>query len=91
MNLVSKEYVACRGDGTGRLVLSRTAGAAAQLRDAWLINPGDPDDLKRGISEAIVAGSDEARARMARLREAVFSADARHWTQSFLTRLRETP
>jgi alpha,alpha-trehalose-phosphate synthase [UDP-forming] len=91
MNLVSKEYVACREDGTGRLVLSRTAGAAAQLRDAWLINPGDPDDLKRGITEAIVAGSDEARARMARLRQSVFSADARHWTQSFLTRLRETP
>lgn len=91
MNLVSKEYVTCREDGTGRLVLSRMAGAAAQLRDAWLINPSDPEDLKRGIGEAIRAGGDEARARMARLREAVFSADARHWTQTFLARLRETP
>jgi trehalose 6-phosphate synthase len=88
MNLVSKEYVTCREDGTGRLVLSRAAGAAAQLGDAWLVDPGDCDDLKRGIAEAILAGADEARARMGRLRRAVFNADARQWTESFLTRLR---
>jgi trehalose-6-phosphate synthase len=31
MNLVAKEYVACRTDDTGVLVLSEFAGAAEQL------------------------------------------------------------
>jgi alpha,alpha-trehalose-phosphate synthase [UDP-forming] len=89
MNLVSKEYVLCHADGTGRLVLSRMAGAALQLCDAWLVDPSDFDELKRVIAEAIHAGSDEAHERMDRLHRDVLNADARHWAQSFLTRLRE--
>lgn len=88
MNLVSKEFVACRRDGSGRLVLSRKTGAAEQLHDAWLIDPGDVEDLKRGIGESIRAGADDALERMRRMRQHVFDADARHWASSFLTRLR---
>lgn len=87
MNLVSKEYVACRQHGTGRLVLSEAAGAAVQLRDAWLVDPGNFVDLKRGICEAIHAGDDDARERMVRLRKVVFDSDAKHWADSFLARL----
>ena len=32
MNLVAKEYVACRQDDTGVLILSEFAGAAAELK-----------------------------------------------------------
>ena len=39
MNLVAKEYVAARADLTGRLVLSEFAGAASELRGAYLVNP----------------------------------------------------
>ncbi|WP_435770990.1 alpha,alpha-trehalose-phosphate synthase (UDP-forming), partial [Nocardioides sp. SYSU DS0651] len=35
MNLVAKEYVACRCDNDGALVLSEFAGAADELRQAW--------------------------------------------------------
>src|SRR3954449_3999947 len=35
MNLVAKEYVACRYDEDGALVLSEFAGAGAELRQAW--------------------------------------------------------
>jgi trehalose 6-phosphate synthase len=89
MNLVSKEYVACHGDGTGRLVLSRMAGAADQLRDAWLVDPNDFDELKRVIAEAIYASADEAQQRMNRLHRDVLNANAMHWAESFLSRLRE--
>ena len=89
MNLVSKEFVACCRDGNGRLVLSRKAGAAAQLRDAWLVDPDDMADLKCGIGEAIRATVHDARDRMGKLRQVVFEADAIHWAESFLTRLRE--
>ena len=47
MNLVAKEYVACRLDATGALVLSEFAGAAQELRDAILVNPHDLDGLKK--------------------------------------------
>ena len=87
MNLVSKEFVACRHQQDGRLVLSKATGAAAQLGDAWLVEPTDLADLRRGIGEAMRAGTEDVRGRMGRLREAVFKADARYWTQSFLARL----
>lgn len=90
MNLVSKEFVACRNEGSGRLVLSMAAGAAVQLRDAWLVDASSAADVKRGMGEAIRAGADEARDRMGRLRQAVFDADARRWAKSFLARLQES-
>ena len=46
MNLVAKEFVAARADDTGALVLSEFAGAAAELAEAYLVNPHDVDGLK---------------------------------------------
>ena len=47
LNLVAKELVAVRGltNGSGALVLSEFAGAAAELHGAVLTNPNDPHDL----------------------------------------------
>ena len=52
MNLVAKEYVASRPDLGGVLVLSEFTGAAAELKDALLINPHDIDGLKAAIVAA---------------------------------------
>ena len=41
MNLVAKEYVACRNDGGGALVLSEFAGAWHELHQAYVCNPHD--------------------------------------------------
>ncbi|GKT34121.1 Trehalose-6-phosphate synthase, partial [Aduncisulcus paluster] len=49
MNLVAKEYVACRSDLGGSLVLSEFTGAAAELRQSYLVNPHDIDGVKDGI------------------------------------------
>ena len=46
MNLVAKEYVACRYDDDGALVLSEFAGAADELRQAWQVNPYDLNGMK---------------------------------------------
>ena len=46
MNLVAKEYVAARGDLGGALVLSEFAGAAAELKQAFLVNPHDIAGVK---------------------------------------------
>ena len=52
MNLVAKEYVACRYDNDGALVLSEFAGAADELRQAWLVNPYDINGMKSALLEA---------------------------------------
>ena len=53
MNLVAKEYVACRSDLGGALVLSEFTGAAAELRQAYLTNPHDLDGVKDVIEAAL--------------------------------------
>ncbi len=90
MNLVAKEYVACRGNLTGKLILSEFAGAAAELRGAFMVNPHDLDGIKESISLALKAAPDEIRARMLRMRRKVFRHDVSDWAQSFLAALGST-
>ena len=49
MNLVAKEYVACRDDDDGALVLSEFAGAADELKQAFLVNPYDINGMKSAL------------------------------------------
>jgi trehalose 6-phosphate synthase len=90
MNLVSKEYIACRGDTTGALVLSEFAGAARELRSAILVNPHDLDGLKAAIRHALEGDASEARARMGRLRRVVRRRDVHVWARAFLSALGAT-
>jgi trehalose 6-phosphate synthase len=85
MNLVAKEYVASRLDGTGALVLSEFAGAAHELRTAHLVNPHDIESLTRAITLAV--NGDRAQARMRRMRRRVLERDVRHWANAMLAAL----
>ena len=87
MNLVAKEYVMTRTDRSGRLVLSEFAGAASELRGAFIVNPHDIDGLKDGIKLAVHVGTKEARSRMSRMRRKIASRDVYDWANSFLTTL----
>ncbi|WP_433220372.1 alpha,alpha-trehalose-phosphate synthase (UDP-forming) [Dactylosporangium sp. CS-047395] len=87
MNLVAKEYVAARRDEGGALVLSEFTGAASELSDAFLVNPYDVDDLKRGINAAIAASPDDLAARMRKMRETVRANDVGRWAKQFLEAL----
>ena len=84
MNLVSKEYVACRHDLGGVLVLSEFAGAAAELTSALLVNPHDTDGVKNALYQAVTMDPDEAHRRMRSLRRQVLTFDVERWAQSFL-------
>lgn len=87
MNLVAKEFVACRGDFDGVLVLSEFAGAARELRRALLVNPRDIETLKNVIVTALRMPKDEKRMRMAILRTQVRRHNVFHWASSFLETL----
>jgi trehalose 6-phosphate synthase len=85
MNVVAKEYCAANVDGTGVLVLSRFAGAAAQLGDgAVLVNPWDEVGFAESLHRALTLESEERRQRMERLRATVRNEDVYHWAGSFL-------
>ena len=84
MNLVAKEYVACRADEGGALILSEFTGAADELRDALLINPHDIEGVKAAMLRAIHLPRDEQRRRMRSLRRAVYDNDVAHWANQYL-------
>ena len=91
MNLVAKEYVACRTDETGALVLSEFAGAAHELTSALLVNPHDIDGVKEALYWALTMSEEEARRRMRALRRQVLRYDVDYWARSFLTALGVPP
>jgi len=87
MNLVCKEYVACRHDLGGSLVLSEFAGAAAELTSAFLVNPHDLDGVKNALEAALNIDPAEGRRRMRALRRQVLTHDVDRWARSFLDAL----
>jgi trehalose 6-phosphate synthase len=91
MNLVAKEYVACRYHETGTLVLSEFTGAADELGSAFLVNPHDIDGLKEAIVRAARTPPAEARRRMRSMRRRVREHDITRWADSFLQALDRGP
>ena len=87
MNLVAKEYVACRYQDDGALVLSEFAGAANELRQAWLVNPHDINGMKSALLEAYQADDKEVTRRMRAMRKQVTQHDVQAWAASFMTGL----
>ena len=90
MNLVAKEFVACRADEDGVLVLSEFVGAAAELTDALCVNPYDVDGAATTYYRALTMPREERQARMRALRARVRSYDVHAWADSFLGALDET-
>jgi len=87
MNLVAKEYVASRLNNDGALVLSEFAGAAADLKQAFQVNPHDLDALKSVMVDAVRSPLDEQRRRMRAMRRYLRGHDVKHWARGFLTAL----
>jgi trehalose 6-phosphate synthase/phosphatase len=90
MNLVAKEFVASRVDGQGVLVLSRAAGAAAELVAALLVDPSDGGAMVSAYTRALDMSPAEQRVRMRRLQANVGAHDVRCWAEECLRRLDQT-
>jgi len=91
MNLVAKEYVACRYDEGGALVLSEFTGASIELTQAYLVNPHDIDGLKNQIVNAVRDASRERARRMRAMRRRVWQYDVGRWAKDFLQALDRVP
>ena len=89
MNLVAKEYAACRVANDGVLVLSEFAGAAEQLKSAVIVNPYDIDAVVDSIATAASMPRDEQARRMRELRRVVRRSDVFEWARDCLATLEE--
>src|SRR5581483_8392114 len=91
MNLVAKEYVACRSDLGGALILSEFTGAANKLNQAYLVNPHDLGGVKDAVEAAMNQSPEEGRRRMRAMRRQVLTHDVDQWARSFLEALSAKP
>ncbi len=88
MNLVAKEYVAAQDpNNPGVLILSRFAGAAAQLQEALLVNPFSAEEVSEAIAAAIGMDLQTRIDRWRALMDCVQREDIGAWRDAFVAAL----
>jgi len=87
MNLVAKEYLASQQHRDGVLVLSKTAGAADELKDAIRVDPAQPPTLVRGLSRALALPKKDLRRRTSVMRQHLKHHTVDRWADTFMKEL----
>jgi trehalose 6-phosphate synthase/phosphatase len=87
MNLVAKEYLASKIDGSGALILSEMAGAAREMAEAIPINPNHWDEIAEALQQALCMDADEQARRNEPIRERLAAYDSRRWANHFMSSL----
>ena len=91
MNLVAKEYVTCRHDLGGALVLSEFTGAWHELHQSFVCNPHDIEGLKQTMLRAIETDPKDRRRLMRASRRRVSEHNVQRWADRFLDNLASAP
>lgn len=84
MNLVAKEFVSSRDDDQGVLILSQFTGAAAEMREALIVNPYDIDQCAAALHVALGMPAGEQRARMRAMRGLIQEFNVYRWAGRML-------
>ncbi|HEV2403017.1 MAG TPA: trehalose-6-phosphate synthase [Candidatus Saccharimonadales bacterium] len=84
MNLIAKEYIAAHDGYSGAVVLSKTVGAAEQLKEAVQVDPNDVDSVTDGLLYALSMPAGERKRRWQQLRHIVKKEDVFWWAESFI-------
>ena len=87
MNLVAKEFIASRTEGTGVLILSEMAGSANEMDESLLINPNDFEEIADALHEAINMPVEEQQARISLMQKRLERYNVEKWANDFLTSL----
>lgn len=87
MNLIAKEYVASCTDGHGVLILSETAGASKELREALQVNPNDVAEMAEALHRALTMPEEEQRERNAAMQARLRAQPVHAWAARFQTAL----
>jgi len=89
MNLVAKEYVASKSRNRGVLVLSKTAGAAQELKDAIMVDPLEPASLVRGLKRAVLMPKRKFKKRVAKMQSILADSTIQTWAVGFMKSLKQ--
>ncbi len=89
MNLVAKEYVSSRVDGSGALMLSRFTGAARELLDALIVNPYDIEQMADAIKFGLEMPAEEQRLRVERMQQQIQGRNIYLWAARLIRALHE--
>ena len=92
MNLVAKEFVAAQDpEDPGVLVLSRFAGAAAEMDGALIVNPYDTEGVAESLQRGLTMPRPERQERHRAMMEVLRHNDIDHWRDRFLESLSAAP
>lgn len=89
MNLVAKEYVACRFNQTGVIILSEMAGASKEMGEAIIINPLNEHEIADAIFQAFKMPLEEQQERMRILQERISRYNVFKWAKEFVSTLKK--
>ena len=88
MNLVAKEYCACRHENDGVLILSEFAGAATELKvGSLLVNPYDQSAVSAALAAAVTMDLAEQRRRITKLRNQIRKSNLAAWLGCFFAQV----
>lgn len=82
LNLVSKEFVAANDHGV--MIISKFAGAAAELNGALKVNPYDINDMADALYTALNMREEEIQGRLSQLKHIVEYHDLNWWIRSVM-------
>ncbi|MCW4017214.1 MAG: bifunctional alpha,alpha-trehalose-phosphate synthase (UDP-forming)/trehalose-phosphatase [Candidatus Bathyarchaeota archaeon] len=87
MNLMSKEFIACKVNGAGMLILSEMTGAAQELGEALIVNPNNQGEIVKAIEKALTTPIEEQQRINRVMQKRLKRYDIARWAQDFLNRL----
>jgi len=90
MNLVAKEYLACQSQvGKGVLVLSETAGSAAELGESIIVNPNNIDSITGAIADGLSLQEEEKKDAIGNMSGRIRNYDVYRWAEDFMANLEQ--
>jgi len=87
MNLVAKEFVAARDDEDGVLILSQFTGASREMKDAFIVNPYDIEQMADTICFSLRMEPAERIERMRRMRATLREYNIYRWAGKLIAAL----
>ena len=85
MNLIAKEYVSCKAEEAGILILSEFAGAAEEMKEySILVNPYDIEEVADSINKALNMHGNTKKMMISGLRKIVQKNDIYTWANNFI-------
>jgi len=84
MNLIAKEFIASKQDGTGVLILSEMAGAAKELGEALIVNPNNKDEIVEAMRLAFTISPEEQAERNRPMQTRLARYTIAGWVEDFL-------